>query len=197
MTVQGENNSISNDCTQQRQCPFEPHRGYTTEETRREYLRIKGLDEDCVDLTLEAEKDPSKPLYYWQLYSLLGTRPIYDICATFYKVLYEDDAAQWFKEVFVDAAPQQHHINAQAAYWVDAFGGGRRYHGGNGRLTWHHMYNAGSIMNAKGTNAPTERGSSSSHTDVIHNRSITFFQDLFLTFPCILSHRVLRVPDQS
>jgi hypothetical protein len=138
------------DCTQQRQCPFEPQRGYTTDETRREYLKIKGLDNDCVGLTLSAETDQSMPLYYWQLYSLLGTRPIYDICATFYKGVFEDDTAEWFKEVFNTTAPKQHHINAQAAYWVDAFGGGRRYHGGNGRLTFHHMYNAKSIMTAEG-----------------------------------------------
>jgi Bacterial-like globin len=132
------------------QCPFGPSRGFTTDETRREYLETKGIEDCSTALTLEADTDRSKPLYYWQLYSLLGTRPIYDICATFYDRVFDDESAIWFKDVFDAAGSKQYHINAQAAYWVDAFGGGRRYPGGNRRLTLHHMYNAAPIMNGEG-----------------------------------------------
>jgi len=54
------------------------------------------------------------------------------------------------RSVFDEAAPQEHHINAQVAYWMDAFGAGRSYHGGEHRLNFHHTYNAPSIMNVKG-----------------------------------------------
>lgn len=43
-----------------------------------------------------------------------------------------------------------HHIETQTAFWIDSFGGGRAYHGGDYRLNFHHEHNAGQVMNAEG-----------------------------------------------
>ena len=156
-------------------CPFAPHHGYSTAEARREYLEIKGLlvvestadsttKSDDNGLSLErptdhhhfemmdlmADPDIDKPLYYWQLYSLLGPEPIVDICTAFYDYVYSDTTAPWFLTVFEQAASRQHHITAQAQYWIDVMGGGKKYPGGNKRLTFHHWYNANDIMTSQG-----------------------------------------------
>ena len=156
-------------------CPFAPKHGYSTAEARREYLEIKGLlvkesaahsttESDDNGLLLErstshhhpeimnlmADPDIEKPLYYWQLYSLLGPEPIVDICTTFYDCVYNDTTAPWFLTVFEEAASKEHHITAQAQYWIDVMGGGKKYPGGNKRLTFHHWYNANDIMTSQG-----------------------------------------------
>jgi hypothetical protein len=56
----------------------------------------------------------------------------------------------WFRDAFTNIAGVEYHIAKQAAYWIDAFGGGRQYHGGDGRVNFHHHHNASSVMNAAG-----------------------------------------------
>lgn len=131
-------------------CPFSSKQGYSTAGSRKEYLKFHDLHEYEVPTTLEADMDTNKPLYYWQIHSITGQEPLFQICSDFYDLLYEDETAPWFKDIFVQAAPKNHHIMAQAAFWIDTMGGGRLYHGGSGRLNFHHMHNAGPIMNAKG-----------------------------------------------
>lgn len=134
-------------------CPFEPRNGYSTEQGRREYLKSHQVSDLSKAHTLYADSDQSsQPLYYWQLYSLLGARPIFDLVTNFYTRVYADDDAEfeWFREAFTNLGSQEHHIQAQAAYWIDTMGGGRVYHGGQHRLNFHHEMNAGSVMNAQG-----------------------------------------------
>jgi hypothetical protein len=100
--------------------------------------------------SLQADLDTSKPLYFWQLHSLWGRQPIMDICTDFYNFVFLDEEALWFRNVFEHVTSKKHHILAQAAFWIDAMGGGRVYHGGLGRLNYHHNWNAKSVMNAKG-----------------------------------------------
>lgn len=118
--------------------------------SRKEYLQAHNLREDEVPSSLEADMDINAPLYYWQVHSITGQETLFQICADFYDLVYKDNSAPWFKEVFEEAAPKNHHIMAQAAYWIDSMGGGRLYPGGSGRLNFHHMHNAASIMNANG-----------------------------------------------
>jgi truncated hemoglobin YjbI len=94
--------------------------------------------------------DPSL-CHFWQLYSLIGSEPIVDFVQDFYERIFADDEAEWFRSVFVKVARLDHHVATQAAYWIDAMGGGRCYHGGNYRLSFHHHHNASEIMTASGT----------------------------------------------
>ena len=102
--------------------------------------------------TLKYNKDQSKPLYFWQLYSLLGSNRIKKIISVFYNAIFDDDNAktQWFKKAFTRIGSLNHHIRTQSAFWVDAFGGGMAYHGGEYRLNFHHHHNASAVMNEDG-----------------------------------------------
>jgi hypothetical protein len=143
-------NNFWNETTTKSQCPFSTSKGYSTLESRKEYMKTRGLKE--APTSLQAHLDVISPLYFWQIYSIWGKQPILDICADFYYFIYLDDDAPWFREVFERVASKQHHIMTQAGYWIDAMGGGKVYHGGLGRLAYHHYYNADTIMNAKGAN---------------------------------------------
>ena len=136
----------------------QPKCGYATSDTYREYLRfVEGNDggkyddeHATISKSLVADPDRTKPLYIWQLYSILGKQPIVDIVTDFYARIYDDHNNEWFRDVFAQISGKHHHIMTQAAYWIDAMGGGRVYHGGNYRLNFHHTYNANDIMTAKG-----------------------------------------------
>jgi truncated hemoglobin YjbI len=134
-------------------CPFEPRNGYSTEQGRREYLKSHHVSDLSKAHSLYADPDQSnQPLDYWQLYSLLGKRPIIELVTDFYTRVYADDDPefQWFRQAFTDIGIKEHHIQSQAAYWIDTMGGGRVYHGGQHRLNFHHEMNAGDVMNAEG-----------------------------------------------
>jgi truncated hemoglobin YjbI len=135
-------------------CPFESSVGYTTENGRFQYLMVEhGVceqDAKGISKSLDADMDPSKPLYFWQLYSLIGHEPIISIVQNFYERVYGDEEEPWFRNAFDEISGIDHHVQTQALYWIDAFGGGKMYHGGNYRLNFHHHGNASHVMNAKG-----------------------------------------------
>ena len=134
-------------------CPFESSPGYTTESGRVQYLVEHGVSEKDakrISTSLDADTERSKPLYFWQLYSLIGHEPIISIVQNFYERVYGDDEEPWFRDAFDDISGIDHHVQTQALYWIDAFGGGKMYHGGNYRLNFHHHGNASHVMNAKG-----------------------------------------------
>ena len=68
----------------------------------------------------------------------------------FYERVFADDEQPAFRDAFVRVGPIEHHISTQAMYWVDAMGGGRKYHGSSYRLHFHHTHNAEKVMNAAG-----------------------------------------------
>lgn len=79
--------------------------------------------------------------------------------------MYADDDAPWFKEAFTQISGVEHHINTQAAFWIDAFGGGRQYHGGAfppspGRapcfLSFHPLVRATSSLPRRPSTAPSD-----------------------------------------
>lgn len=131
---------------------FKTAHGYATRQARTDYMMALNFsdDDDDIPTSLNASFDPDDPLYPWQVYSLLGAEPIHDLMTKFYNRVYDDEDDTKFRRVFTRLAPIQHHIMAQTRFWIDAMGGGRTYHGGDGRLNWHHQCNAHSVMNAAG-----------------------------------------------
>ena len=99
-----------------------------------------------------ADAEPSQPLHFWQLHSLIGRKPILSILTNFYNRVYDDDDEDyaWFKKAFTDLASREHHIVVQEAFWIDSFGGGRLYPGGMDRLKYHHTSYAEDVMHARG-----------------------------------------------
>merc|ERR1712137_1468185 len=97
--------------------------------------------------SLVASPSVEEALYPWQLYSLLGRRRIHKLIHSFYTRVFNDEE---FRVAFANVASKRHHIQTQTAFWIDAMGGGRQYHGGDYRLHFHHTHNASSVMNAEG-----------------------------------------------
>lgn len=143
-------------------CPFESKLGFATKETRDEFIELKNnesYNKEVLDAnisfpeTLQADPDTSKPLYFWQLFSILGRDPFVAIATEFYNRIFdpsiEDDEV--FRGAFTNVTSKDMHIKAQSAYWIDAMGGGRVYFGGHSRLGFHHFSNhAEPVMNAYG-----------------------------------------------
>ena len=99
-------------------------------------------------ISLEASNDVSKPIQFWQLFSVLGADRIVRIVENFYSRVFADE--EWFVSVFARVGGVSHHINTQASMWVDVMGGGPYYHGGDFRLNFHHTHNAIQLMNERG-----------------------------------------------
>mmetsp|Transcript_33636 Transcript_33636/g.64407 ORF Transcript_33636/g.64407 Transcript_33636/m.64407 type:complete len:211 (-) Transcript_33636:228-860(-) len=81
---------------------------------------------------LKADPDPRKPLYYWQLYSLLGEQFATDLITNFYKRIFEDTDPEHkdFKEAFsFESLGYEFHVQDAADFWLDAMGAGPRYEG--------------------------------------------------------------------
>lgn len=99
-------------------------------------------------LSLSASEKKSKPIQFWQLYSVLGQDRIVRIVQRFYERVFADE--EWFSSVFARVNSINGHINSQASMWVDVMGGGQYYHGGEYRLSFHHSHNALALMNDRG-----------------------------------------------
>jgi truncated hemoglobin YjbI len=135
---------------------FPTRHGYMSEKIQRDYITSavsKGLlpvDAHRMPeiLSLTAPSDVSKPIQFWQLYSVLGQDPIVRIVQNFYQRVFADE--QWFTSVFERVGGIGHHINTQASMWIDVMGGGPYYHGAEFRLNFHHHHNAMQLMNDKG-----------------------------------------------
>ena len=128
--------------------------GYATVQGRRDWLVAHGVTQskDIANITdsLAADRNPEAPLYYWQLFSLLGLERIHHLVKLFYKRVYADEEEEWFRHAFTRISDIDHHVATQTQFWVDVMGGGKYYHGGDYRLNFHHTHNADSVMNAKG-----------------------------------------------
>ena len=135
---------------------FPTRHGYMTEKVQRDYIIsaiARGLlPEDAHRmaqiLSLEASNDISKPIQFWQLFSVLGPDRIVRIVENFYTRVFADE--DWFVSVFARVGGVNHHINTQASMWADVMGGGPYYHGADFRLSFHHTHNAIQLMNQRG-----------------------------------------------
>jgi truncated hemoglobin YjbI len=135
---------------------YSPKNGYLTEKIRQKYINIavsnKVLPENAHRMrqivSLSASNDITKPIQFWQLYSVLGQDRIVNIVRNFYERVFDDE--KWFSSVFTRIAGISHHIDTQAGMWLDVMGGGLAYNGGEYRLSFHHTHNAIQLMNDKG-----------------------------------------------
>jgi truncated hemoglobin YjbI len=153
-------------------CPFDPSAGFATVDARNEYLKyfrdgsISSFKGDEVDVdndnhcnnddmvvseSLQADPDTTQPLYFWQLFSLIGHGVAMQILTLFYEGIFADSKNPWFRDVFVNIGDIRHHALRQANYWNDAMGGGPSYYGVHNRLDFHHFRHAMSLMNARGS----------------------------------------------
>lgn len=135
---------------------YSPQSGYMTEKVRTRYID-KAIEQQLLPsqshrlapvLSLVASNDPSKPIQFWQLYSVMGPQRIEAIVRRFYERVFNDEP--WFTSVFERVASKERHIMTQASMWIDVMGGGQHYHGGEFRLNFHHTHNAFELMNDKG-----------------------------------------------
>ena len=130
--------------------------GYMSEKIQRDYITSaiaqKSLPSDAHRVaqivSLTASNDVTKPIQFWQLYSVLGQDRIVNIVGNFYERVFADE--EWFTSVFASVGGIDHHINTQASMWIDVMGGGPYYHGAEFRLNFHHTHNAIQLMNDKG-----------------------------------------------
>ncbi len=135
---------------------YPTNHGYLTEKIRGQYISKAIEDRRLPDsahrmadlLSLDASDDTTKPIQFWQLYSVLGQDRIVNIVHEFYKRVFADE--DWFKRVFAQVGGIAHHVNTQASMWIDVMGGGSYYHGGEYRLSFHHTHNAMALMNDEG-----------------------------------------------
>mmetsp|Transcript_19692 Transcript_19692/g.46024 ORF Transcript_19692/g.46024 Transcript_19692/m.46024 type:complete len:241 (-) Transcript_19692:286-1008(-) len=150
---------------------YEPSYGYMTKKFRAKYLEWCGwpssitymlrtgatLDgdnntQDDLILSLQASTNTNDPLYFWQLYSLIGEELVLELLTNFYDRVFDDtEEFHWFRAIFEELTSKQYHIIAQTYMWLDCFGCGRMYHGGEFRLDFHHRQtSAFTIMNGRG-----------------------------------------------
>ena len=112
---------------------FNTGKGYTTLHGRAEWIRGQHLDSaeaQRIPDALVADSNPNKPLYFWQLFSLLGPHRIMDLVESFYQRVYADKDNDWFRDAFIQIGSIGHHVATQTQFWIDAMGGGKQYHGG-------------------------------------------------------------------
>ena len=99
--------------------------------------------------TLSFTASPNKPLYFWQLYSVMGSERIHRVIHCFYTNVFADDSAPWFRDVFVEFGTVKYHVAGQYRFWMDVFAGGVRYKAGMPGLRFHHKL-AQQIMTQQG-----------------------------------------------
>lgn len=135
---------------------FPTRHGYMSEKIQRDYI-TSAIEKNLFPsdahrvphiVSLSASNDLTKPIQFWQLYSVLGQGPVVKIVESFYQRVFADE--DWFTSVFARVGGIGHHINTQAAMWIDVMGGGPYYHGAEFRLNFHHTHNAIQLMNDKG-----------------------------------------------
>ena len=135
---------------------YPPSHGYMTENIQQKYIAASIKDKTLPDnanrmpdiVTLNASENQSKPIQFWQLYSVLGKKRIVRIVQNFYQRVYRDEP--WFSSIFAKIGDTSHHVRTQSAMWLDVMGGGFKYHGAEFRLNFHHQHNAIELMNKKG-----------------------------------------------
>jgi truncated hemoglobin YjbI len=135
---------------------FVPTSGYLTDKIRTNYID-RAIEQKLLPvsahrmapvLSLIASNELSKPIQFWQLYSVLGSKRIQAIVRRFYKHVFADE--HWFTSVFSRISSEERHTLTQASMWIDVMGGGHQYHGGEYRLSFHHTHNAFELMNERG-----------------------------------------------
>lgn len=124
--------------------------GYATQDAIAHFVKMHPEVSEEDARSLQANPDTSRPLYFWQLYSVLGTDRIVGIVQNLYTNIANDSDEPWLPKAFTRLSSWDHHVATQAAFWLDAMGKGKMYHGGEYRLHFHHHNNAHHIMTHQG-----------------------------------------------
>lgn len=128
---------------------FLPSYGNLTIKLRDNYLENKKINKTNKVLSLVASDDPNDPLYFWQLYSILGEKPLIMLITRFYEKVFDDTEEPWFKNAFEETGDIHYHIKGQCDFWLDVMGKGKTYDGGYGKLKLKHKL-ASDVMTEKG-----------------------------------------------
>lgn len=140
---------------------YHPVEGNLTGLIRKEYIKYK-INEgklpnnafEIEDITsLVALDDRKKKLYFWQLYSIIGNKPVEDLITTFYSKIFNDNRLEnkWFTSEFIEIGSLEYHILGQKNFWLDIMGAGKYYNGNKNKLYNYHKL-VKNIMNTEGAN---------------------------------------------
>ena len=99
---------------------------------------------------LIASNNPDDKIYFWQLYSIIGEKPVSNLIRKFYENIFNDEES-WFKDEFVDLGDIDYHVDGQLRFWLDVMGGGKHYQGGEKKLHLKHKI-VKNIMTTRGAN---------------------------------------------
>ncbi len=125
-----------------------PSYGNLTIKLRDDYIHYKSIERTQKVLSLAISDDVSDPLYFWQLYSILGDKPLEKLVGKFYENVFKDEE-DWFREAFEQTGDIEYHIKGQCDFWLDAMGKGPTYKGGYGKLKLKHKL-VEEVMTEKG-----------------------------------------------
>jgi truncated hemoglobin YjbI len=129
-----------------------PNYGNLTEKIMKEFILNyyhKQTLENKEITSLIASNDITKPLYFWQLYSILGEKYIEDLIRLFYTKLFGDTKNKWFSDEFIEIGSIEYHVRGQKKFWLDIMGGGEYYSGGEKKLHNYHKL-VKNIMTSEG-----------------------------------------------
>lgn len=131
-----------------------PNYGNLTEKIMKEFI-LNYYHKEVLDnkeiTSLIATNDITKPLYFWQLYSILGEVYIEDLIRLFYTKLFKDNKNKWFSNEFIEIGSIEYHVKGQKKFWLDIMGGGEYYTGGEKKLYNYHKL-VKNIMTSEGAN---------------------------------------------
>ena len=133
---------------------YVPNYGNLTEKIMKEFI-LNYYHKEVLDnkeiTSLIATNDITKPLYFWQLYSILGEDNIEKLIILFYTNIFEDKKNKWFSDEFIEIGSIDYHVKGQKKFWLDIMGGGECYTGGEKKLNYYHKL-VKNIMTTKGAN---------------------------------------------
>ena len=138
---------------------FQPSTGNLTNKIKNDYInyctrmKILNLDsyKDNKVTSLVASNYEDDKIYFWQLYSILGEKPIHMLIENFYNNIFNDDKNTWFRDEFIETGTINYHVRGQKKFWLDIMGGGPLYTGGELKLHKKHKL-VDNIMNEEGAN---------------------------------------------
>lgn len=109
-------------------CPFSGSEGYCTADGRLDWIKMHGLEKIAhkIPTTCIADLNPTSPIYFWQLHSLLGSENIKIFISKFYTRIYHDEVNEVFRSAFTHAhrldkkeieERLKHQIEKQSKFW--------------------------------------------------------------------------------
>lgn len=164
---------------------FEPQEGYLTNLIRNEYIATCIKNETKLDpikfnkiISLVASNDINDKIYFWQLYSILGEKPVHNLILKFYTNIFNDTENLWFREEFEETGSINYHVKGQKKFWLDIMGGGPQYIGGELKLHRKHEL-VSNIMTLEGAEIWMKH-----MNDTIHETRFDLIKDKRV-IPCI------------